>query len=238
MNCYGRQYGRLGKCQACELAEYCRDAGDPSALTGPHAGPEGNDAAFEAALATFAGEEDASNAAEPDMGGAELGEVLATVCDACEYVPDRIAGVVLRLMGLSLGQIGALTGKSRQAVHKDVGKIEQADPRIGALARQRFALRSERVAELCEVLQAVSRSNGRKPWDARALLNAALAEDFRRRRAKNPGMPLTGEGGMYAELARYWGLSSWVAAECRIRHFGKTVHFCRKSGRLTPETLA
>ncbi len=214
--CYGHQFGRLPRCTDCEWAEYCREARDPSPLTGPNAGPGGDDLAFEMAVATTVADDEAPASGDDSLPAAALGEILATVCDACHYSPDRIAGVVLRLMGLSLGQIGALTGKSRQAVWKDVGRIEESDPRIGRLLRQRWPIRGSRSSVICDVLRDYARSAGRKPWDARRLLNAALVADYARRRLDAPLTPLMGTSGLYADLARDWGLPSARAARLRI----------------------
>lgn len=33
MDCYGRAYGKKTMCAECELAQYCRDAGDPPLIS-------------------------------------------------------------------------------------------------------------------------------------------------------------------------------------------------------------
>lgn len=228
--CYGRRFGRLPACASCPYADYCQEAGEPSPLTGPNAGPSGDDAAFERLCATMAAATEMPDAApadeQPDANQAVacLGELLAAVASACDLVPDRISAVVFRMLGLSMEQIGALCGKTRQAVHKDVGRIEAEDARLGHLLRQRFAMRSERALVLCDALRTLRTSRGqeagrtaRDGQGTRAMRNAAMAADLERRRAEQPRRPLTGDGGLYADLAADWGLSSWVAAQARIR---------------------
>lgn len=127
--CYGRRFGKLDRCEGCEERVWCAEADDPKPLTGPNAGPTGDDAAFETmgALQTAAFDWSAS-----------AGEVFGKVVTACDCKPDRIAAVCMRMCGMSYSRIGRACHKSKQAVDKDIRRISEAAPALGTAMRKTY----------------------------------------------------------------------------------------------------
>lgn len=132
--CYGRRFGQKEQCDGCEEAPWCRDAADPKPLTGPNAGPTGDDAAYETMQAMeTAGFEWAGNAAR----------IFAELVRVCDSKPDRIAAVCMRVSGMSYSRIGQACGKTKQAVDKDLARIGAASPEIGRALRRCYSLAVE-----------------------------------------------------------------------------------------------
>lgn len=102
--CYGRMYGRLERCETCEERVWCAEAADPKPLTGPHAGPTGDDAAFEMAEAV---ECDASEIPESLTEIRRLAAKLVwEILRRADGNEDRMRIYLRRLEGMSLAEIG------------------------------------------------------------------------------------------------------------------------------------
>jgi len=196
--CYGRMFGRLERCEACEERVWCRDAADPKPLTGPHAGPTGNDAAFETAEAMEAGAaEVVDDLSEVRRLAARLIREILRQCDGNR---DRLRLYLMRLEGMSLAEIGAVVRKTKQAVHKDVVALERGSAALGKVLRAHHP---------------------ESPW--RRVRDEVIAAAFCRARERWPDRKLTGPTGVYAWLARRYGLVSWIAARDRVRRCSKVV---------------
>lgn len=188
LKCYGRRYGRLATCRDCEAAEWCREAADPKALTGPNAGPTGDDAAYEAAVATVEDERDTQG--KMRMIDAEtIGRLFHGLLVVCDSKEDRILAVVMRLAGKSYSQIGKRSEreeKTKQAVQKDIVRLAERCEALGKVLRTRFPEKDTRT------------------------LNQRLLDEFRKRDV--PGRRMA----VYRELAREFGLTTGHAVKLRI----------------------
>jgi hypothetical protein len=185
--CYGQHSDRKDECTACPEAPWCRDAKDPVPRGGPGAGPSGDDAEYEVAVAKMAEE-----AATVDDTRERLGAALAMVLRMADGNPDRIQMFLGRISGASLSEIGAAQGKSKQAVAKDIAKVaEVGGEMVGRALRQRHP--------------------------GSALSNIMVAVAVQRQRRVHPELKLCGEGGVYDRVARLFGLPSWRSVEHRAR---------------------
>ncbi len=128
MDCYGRQYHKLPQCQACELASYCQDAADLP-LTGRRCIPidempeaEGSTAEVDEAANT-----ESSTVREAAMA-ADLKAILIALVQAANGREATLGIILDRIAGLSYEQIASKRGITKQAVHRQMSKIEQSSP--------------------------------------------------------------------------------------------------------------
>lgn len=101
--CYGREYSMAdgAACRTCELAEYCRGAGDIHFYANRHGEPS---ISATDEIESFAG------AAEEKAVAPELAEALDGFFADCGYSPVRIAVAVARHGGATFTEIGRMMG--------------------------------------------------------------------------------------------------------------------------------
>jgi len=192
-------------------------------MTGPNAGPTGDDAAWEAAAAVAQD----TPSLPTTVPAASTAEALATIALAAQFNVDRLAMLTLRLLGLSYAEIGALCGKTKQAVAKDVAAVELMQPEIGRLVRAAFSVRlpmAERMAEhIATMGEAGKRTYRGMPV---RLKRAVLAATYHVELTK--GGRLTGANGVYGRVAARLGLRSWNTARVLMQRAADCCKMCKE----------
>lgn len=131
MECYGTKYGKLEKCSSCEMAQWCRDAGDI-----PLSHQTSYDEAYMAPT-----HDDPTNRLEtadtPEVPTGQWMEVLRRILE----IDDRECRLILRLKienpDISLAALGRRFGITKQAVDKRIRRICAVFPELRVILRNR-----------------------------------------------------------------------------------------------------
>lgn len=110
MDCYGRLYGRKEECAKCELADYCKDAGDPPLISSINIDK----------VPCAAKKEPEQEIEHPKYTLSQLAELLRIVIDLEDPRIRNILRLKISNPDISLSKIGKRYNISKQAIEKDI----------------------------------------------------------------------------------------------------------------------
>lgn len=112
MECYGRRYGRKDDCKTCELAPWCKDAGDPTPIADIDV-----DKVQVAAKKTI---EPAETTESPIYTPSQVAELIRVLVDLDDPRIREIIRMKIETPDISLSTIGRKYKISKQAIRKDI----------------------------------------------------------------------------------------------------------------------
>lgn len=112
MECYGRRYGRKDECKTCELAPWCKDAGDPA--------PIADIDADKVQIAAKVPEESAPKNESPIYTPSQVAELIRMLVDLDDPRIREIIRMKIEDPDISLSTIGRRYKISKQAIRKDI----------------------------------------------------------------------------------------------------------------------
>ena len=112
MECYGRRYGRKDSCKTCELAQWCKDAGDPA--------PISNIDVDKVQIAAEKTEEPSEGTESPIYTPSQVAELIRVLVDLDDPRIREIIRMKIENPDISLSTIGRKYKISKQAIRKDI----------------------------------------------------------------------------------------------------------------------
>ncbi len=112
MECYGRKYGRKDQCANCELAPWCKDAGDPA--------PIADIDVDSCQVAAKPSEHQDDPAESPIYTASQVAELIRMLVDLDDPRIREIIRMKIENPDISLSTIGRKYKISKQAIRKDI----------------------------------------------------------------------------------------------------------------------
>lgn len=151
MECYGtKKYNRQEACQSCELAVYCKDAHFESGNVQEFNEENGSilsvdpfevmELDADLVTADSADSHKENPVSEAYLNCAyELRYFMSELVRLCDANPVRVYALIAKMGGLTLSEIGATCGMSKQGIHKHCQKICASSPELRRFLRMRFS---------------------------------------------------------------------------------------------------
>lgn len=113
MDCYGKRYNKKDQCKTCELAEYCKDAGDPPLIS--HINTDDLPLQSKTPISQ---EEDKEEPLAYTVS--QMVEIIRLLIELDDPRIRTILKLKLSNPDISLSEIGEKYGVSKQAIDKDI----------------------------------------------------------------------------------------------------------------------
>ncbi len=150
-NCYG-SYSRCGFKGECEMEPWCKDATEYKAH-----GVIAYDDEIETEDPNVHFNEDSDT-----ITAYNLAQVLALLLCSAQGHPIRLYIIIAHLSGLNLSEIAIRLRMSKQAIHKQVGKLLEKSPHLRRFMKSQFSKNKQIIKELVPVCDDVRGNDGRK----------------------------------------------------------------------------
>ena len=137
MECYGtKSYGRKEQCATCELAAYCKDAGDPPLIS--QIDIDTVKIPVEPAEPIDTEESPSPGATEPLYTTEQLSDLIITLIElADDYRIREIIKQKIRTPDISLQQIAEKFNVRKQAIGKEIQTVVRAYPILKLVLQNR-----------------------------------------------------------------------------------------------------